>query len=303
MTDHLGDSLTGLRVHVLRGGAWGAAVADRIRAAGGVAVITELLRIEAATDPAPLHAAADGWNRAAYDWLVMTSANGVEAFAAAGGAPRAGGRVAAVGPATAEALERHGFAVDLMPRDRFSAVGLAGAFAAHSGVDAESSDLRDAELLLPISEIADHVLENDLRGLGHRVTRVDAYRTVTVSPDGDPFADVEPVADVEPIGGVELYGKVDPVRTPRSAVLVTSSSAARALAEHLAPLPNDTLLAAIGDPTARTMHDLGLRTDVVATTHTIPGLLTALAQFHASHSHHFHTTPPAAPKDRTDDTH
>lgn len=295
MSDRLGDSLAGLRVHVLRGGDWGAAVAERIRAGGGVAVITELLRIDAATDPAPVHAAADDWNRGAYDWLVMTSANGVEAFATAGGAPRTGGRVAAVGPATAEALERHGFAVDLMPGERFSAVGLAEAFAAHSGTDTGSSDLREAKLLLPISEIADHVLENELRGLGHRVTRVDAYRTVTVLPDRDPFADIEPVADIEP------FGYVDPVRTLRSAVLVTSSSAARALAEHLTPLPNDTLLAAIGDPTARTLQHLGLRADVVATTHTIPGLLTALAQFHALNPDRFHPTFPAVPKDRTDD--
>lgn len=283
MTDRPGDSLSGLRVHVLRGGAWGAAVADRIRAEGGVAVITELLRIEAAADPAPLQAAADSWNRGAYDWLVMTSANGVEAFVAAGGASRDGSRVAAVGPATAEALDRHGFAVDLVPNERYSAAGLAAAFADHSGADTGIRGAREAKILLPISEIADGTFEEALRAAGHQVTRVTAYRTVTVSPEDDPFDDT------------------DPIHAPRTAILVTSSSAARALAERCTPLPNDTLLAAIGDPTARTMHDLDLRADVIATTHTIPGLLTALAQFHASHPDRFHPTLPAAPKDRTDD--
>ena len=278
----LAESLPGLRVHVLRGGDWGASVAERIEELGGVPVITELLRIEAAADPAPLQVAADGWNRGAYDWLVLTSANGAEAFTAAGGAPRAGARVAAVGPATAEALERHGFAVDLMPSASFSAAGLAAAFAELFGVagdeaGAGSPEARDATLLLPISEIADHSLENSLRELGHRVTRVTAYRTVTVPPERDPFGDV------------------DPTDTLRAAVLVTSSSAARALAEHIDPLPNETLLAAIGDPTARTLHELGLHADVVATTHTIPGLLTALAQFVAAHPNRLTSALPAAP--------
>ena len=56
-----------------------------------------------------------------YDWLVVTSANGAAELARrARGRPR---HVAAVGPATAEALRANGFAVDLVP-SRWTQEGL-----------------------------------------------------------------------------------------------------------------------------------------------------------------------------------
>ncbi|MGH2485561.1 MAG: uroporphyrinogen-III synthase, partial [Ktedonobacterales bacterium] len=56
-----------------------------------------------------------------YDWIVLTSANGVRSVAdrmAALGLPwesRGRARVAVIGPATAEALEAHGVMPDLVP--------------------------------------------------------------------------------------------------------------------------------------------------------------------------------------------
>ena len=244
-------ALAGARVHVLRGGYWGASVAELVRDRGGRAEITELLRITAA-DPAPLRAAAEAWNRGAYDLLVMTSANAVAPFADAGGAPRAGGRVAAVGPATAQALRARGFDVDVMPAERYSASGLAAALAADAGGTPPGA------VLLPISAIADDTLQLALTAAGHHVHRVTAYRTESVTPQSHPLA-----------------GAAAPLR---EVLLVTSASAARAVADHLAPVPDPVIVAAIGDPTAAELHRVGVRVDLIAPVHTVPGLLDAIAQ-------------------------
>lgn len=273
MTVHLSDSLrsdyslSGLRVHIVRGGAWGDGVAEQIRARGGVPVVTELLRIQSAEVSGPLLDAAVRWNRGDFEWLILTSANAVDAFAAVGGKPQSSGRVAAVGPATAEAAVRQGFTVNLVPQERFSAAGLVEAFEQLLGVE----EARTCSMLLPVSDLADQNLERALTKSGHDVERVTAYRTVTVSPVLNPFEDTG------------LGGEHDdrPVPAPREAILVTSSSAARAIAEHLVPLPAGVILAAIGDPTAGTLRGEGLWPDAIAATHTIPGLLDALASFHA----------------------
>lgn len=257
-------SLAGFRVHVLRGGDWGDGVAAGIRARGGTPVITELLRIRPAPDSETLRSAASEWNLGRYDWLLMTSANAVAAFVAAGGRPRAGGRVAAVGPATADALEQQGFEVDVVPDSRFSAVGLAESLRARLASLGERGD----SLLLPVSDLADSTLEGALQADGHRVERITAYQTVSAAPESDPFG-VTPISDGE-------ARDTAPGPALRDAILVTSASAARAIAEHLTPLPPGTIIAAIGDPTATALGAAGLPVDVVAATHTVPGLLDAL---------------------------
>jgi uroporphyrinogen-III synthase len=76
-------------------------VAARVAALGHEPVLRELIRTEPVGDE-PVDASG-------YDWLVVTSANGAHALAHRG--VRAN-RIAAVGPATAEALRRHGLRVD-----------------------------------------------------------------------------------------------------------------------------------------------------------------------------------------------
>ena len=53
-----------------------------------------------------------------YDWVVVTSANGVRALLGALGDLRAlaGVRIAAIGPATADALRAYGLRADLVPK-------------------------------------------------------------------------------------------------------------------------------------------------------------------------------------------
>jgi uroporphyrinogen III methyltransferase/synthase len=75
----------------------------RVEALGHDAVCCELIRIEPLGDE-PVDALA-------YDWLVITSRNGAHELGRRGVAAN---RIAAIGPATAEALESHGLHVDLV---------------------------------------------------------------------------------------------------------------------------------------------------------------------------------------------
>jgi uroporphyrinogen-III synthase len=76
----------------------------RVEALGHDAVFCELIRVESLGDE-PVDARS-------YDWLIVTSRNGADELARRGVTAN---RIAAIGPATAEALESHGLHVDLVP--------------------------------------------------------------------------------------------------------------------------------------------------------------------------------------------
>ena len=78
-------------------------VAARVEALGHVAVLCPLIRIEPLGD-GPIDASA-------YDWLAVTSANGANELGRRGVTAQ---RIAAIGPATADALRKHGLRVDLV---------------------------------------------------------------------------------------------------------------------------------------------------------------------------------------------
>lgn len=258
-------TLTGLDILIPRGGEAGERWATAVAARGGRPHTVPLIATADPLDPAALTAAAEAWNRGDFDWLVLTSAAGARAFAAAGARAAAAGatgsaaaigaagatdaahpRVAAVGPATAAELRAHGFAVDLEPATDFSGEGLAAALGAE--LDAP------ARILLPVSEIADDTVESALAGAGHRVERVTAYRTVPATGSRR--------ATRELARGVDI-------------VLVSSGSVARELARSLAPLPPLTIVIAMGPPTARALDDAGITPDAVASEHTVDGMLDA----------------------------
>ncbi len=77
----------------------------RLAALGHDVVLRELIRVEPLGDE-PVDASA-------YDWLVVTSANGARELARRGVTAN---RIAAIGPATADGLREHGLRVDLVPR-------------------------------------------------------------------------------------------------------------------------------------------------------------------------------------------
>lgn len=129
----------------------------RVEALGHDPLLCELIRTE------PL---GDGLvDASAYDWLVVTSRNGADELGRRGVTAN---RIAAIGPATADALRAHGLPVDLVPETH------------------TQEGLRDAlpagRLLLAAAEGARRdVLDADFVAL---------YRTVELRPDTPPEADV-----------------------------------------------------------------------------------------------------------------
>lgn len=95
-----------MKVVITRAAGQAEPLASRIAELGHEVVLCPLIRIDPISGgPVEL---------SGYDWLIVTSRNGAELLAGrARGMP---GRVAAIGPGTAETLRRAGFEPDLVPR-------------------------------------------------------------------------------------------------------------------------------------------------------------------------------------------
>ena len=194
---------------------------------------------------------------AAYEWVVFTSVNGVHAWFERGLAPAGldarafvGARVAAIGPGTAGALGERGIRVDLLP-ERFVAESLLEAF--------PDPGTPGARVLLARAEQARDILPDGLRARGYSVDVLPVYRTVTAAPDAQALARVR-AGDV-------------------SVITFTSSSTVRNFVDVVGPFAcAQPLVASIGPVTSETARDHGLRVDIEAEEHTIPGLVAAVVE-------------------------
>jgi uroporphyrinogen-III synthase len=253
--------LAGLRVLVTRAPGQAAALSARLRALGAEPVELPVIAFVAPADPAPLDAAIA--QLASYDWIIFTSANGVDAFAtrvdALDGdlAPLRRAQLAAIGPATAARLEDYGLRAAFVP-ERFVAESVLAGLVERG--------VAGRRVLLPRAETARDVLPEGLRQAGAEVDVVAAYRTVT------PVAPPEQLAELHDLDVVTL----------------TSSSTARNLAALLdgrLELLGDALVACIGPITAETARELGFRVGLVAEDYSIPGLVEALTRQVANRAH------------------
>jgi uroporphyrinogen III methyltransferase/synthase len=192
---------------------------------------------------------------AVYEWLVFTSANGVEHFFAHGLAPngldaRALGavRVAAIGPGTARALAARGIVADLLP-ERFVAESLLDAF--------PHATAEDARVLLARAETARDLLPDGLAAKGYAVDVLAVYRTVRAQPDDETIARVR-------------AGDVDAITFTSSSTVTNFCSAVGAL-DGAQPL-----VISIGPVTSKTVVEQGLRVDVEADPHDLDGVVDAV---------------------------
>jgi uroporphyrinogen III methyltransferase / synthase len=225
-----------------------------LRAVGAEPVAFPATRIEAPQDGgAALRAAVA--DLAGFDWVVLSSANGVERlFAALADVGPPGGvegvRFACVGPGTAAALRMAGFEPELVA-DRHVAEGLVAGMAA----------LRPAgaRVLLPQAAGARPVLVEGLRGLGARVEAVEAYRSVA---DGR--------------GAGEVRERID--RGEIGVITFTAPSTVERFVEVLGADAGGAVVAVIGPVTAQAAASLGLPPQVVAGQHTVAGLIEALVE-------------------------
>jgi uroporphyrinogen III methyltransferase / synthase len=149
----------------------------RVEALGHEAVLCELIRVVPLAD--------DPVDARAYDWLVVTSRNGAHELGRRGVTAN---RIAAIGPATAEALRSHGLRVDLV--------------AATHTQEGLRDELPEGTLLLAAAEGARRdVLDADFLPL---------YRTVELATE-PPDADVAMLMSGSAARALAATGKRVPV--------------------------------------------------------------------------------------------
>ncbi len=236
-------------------------LATALQDLGAHTLLFPTIRIAPASDASALIKAAS--RLAEYDWIILTSVNGVdalfEALHAQGSDTRAFGKakVAAIGSATSRKLAEHGIRPDLIPQKSVAesiveALKEAGVF---------GSPNSKPSFLLPRADIARSVLPDLLKSNGGRVEDVVAYENV-----------LETEGQEEALRHL-MEGTVD-------AVTFTSSSTARNFTKILGEEKLKKVLDSkrlkcfsIGPVTSQTMRDLNIPVHGEAEPHEIPGLV------------------------------
>ena len=242
--------LAGWRVLVPRGGKWGDGVAATLRSFGAIPVIAPMINFASTDNEAALAGAFARLESGSFDWIVITSATTVDVLVSQQVTVPEKTRVAAVGETTAAALVLAGYRVDYVPEADNSARGLVKGWPDAAG---------SGRVLIPHSDIAEPTIVAGLATLGLDVEYVAAYRTVGVTV-------------TEQVAGDVASGRV-------RAILVTSGSVARQIAEQLAPLPAETVVACIGPRTAFDARDAGLAVHLIAESRSADALVEALVDY------------------------
>jgi len=251
-------SLTGTRVVVTRARAQASGLVRRLTDLGATVVELPVIAIEGPADRgAALAAAADRIVAGAYEWVVVTSANGVVRLvdALGGRAAPAATRWAAVGTSTARALMERGIVPDLVP-ERAVSDALVEAFpaAAPAGAAPGRGTADGAALFVRAERVRD-VVAPGLSAKGWRVDEAVAYRTVA--------GDVDPTA----VGAARAA----------DAVAFTSSSTVERTVELLGASGVPPVIASIGPVTSASVRAAGLEVTIEAVDHTLDGLVAAVA--------------------------
>ncbi len=244
------------RIVVTRTRKQAGALTSQLRALGADVMELPTIRIEPPTD---LREFAELVQDAhAYDWILFTSPNGVDAFfemffklyddtREVGAA-----KIAAIGPATAQRVRDFHLHVDLQPGE-FVAEAVVKEFQKQGGVE-------NLRILLARAEKARDVLPKELSRLGAIVDEAFAYRTVPETRDvtGARRRFLDQGADL---------------------ITFTSSSTVENFLGLGLPWPKGMQVASIGPITSKTARDNGLKVDIEARDHDIAGLVEAIRKY------------------------
>jgi uroporphyrinogen-III synthase len=283
-------SLNGIRVLVGRARHQAGALSAELRKRGAEVLEIPFIEIRKPKSFKPLDAALKSLET--YDWLILTSANGVEAMwdrmkktreghdfsfkpaqseqsepkgavkrpnskpaSDAEGTPLC---IAAIGPATKKAIEQRGMKVDVVPKE----------YVAESVVKSLKERVKGKRVLLVRAKVARDVIPNELRKAGAHVDVVEAYETV-----------------VPQSSRARLRAALKNPKKRPHVVTFTSSSTVKNFAELLAPAQRTRpasvagiRMASIGPVTSATLRELGLPVDIAAKEFTIPGLVAAIVR-------------------------
>ena len=250
--------LFGQRVVVTRARAEAGKLSGRLRDLGADVLEISTIKIAPPTRNEPIIEAVTGIG--SYDWIIFTSANGVEHFfdyyfkAFRDLRDLGNIRFAAVGPATASKLRALHLHVDLIPEN-------------HTAEDAAKAlldyqNVENISVLLPRAEEANPELPRMLEAKGAIVDDIAFYKTVAETEDRTGAAE-------------EFEARGADWITFASGSAVRHFDARFGLVKRGADCSR-LKIASIGPETTKALNELGLEPNVEAEDHTIKGLANAL---------------------------
>ncbi|MEP6643667.1 MAG: uroporphyrinogen-III synthase [Acidobacteriaceae bacterium] len=255
-------NLSGVRVLVGRARHQASALSSRLRELGADVIEIPFIEIQPPRSQHPLDDAIRNLNR--YDWLILTSVNGVDAFwnrlAKLRVAPPNHLKIAAIGPATKKAVENHGITVDVIPKR----------YVAEAVVDELRTLIRGKRVLLARARVARDVIPDELRKLGAEVDVVEAYETVVPASSRTRLREI--ILDPELRPGVITFTSSSTVKNFVALLHASHEPAALEVKKQLKGIK----LASIGPITSATLREMGLSVDIEAHEYDVPGLVRAI---------------------------
>ena len=244
--------LANIRILITRTRHQASDLAAQLEALGATPILIPTIEIIPPETYAPLDSALTQLDL--FDWLIFTSANAVDVFHQRRNPALTPKRIAAIGPATAKAVEGIGVPVDLIP-PQFIAESLAEALIPHAP---------NSRMLLIRAAEARDILPAALAAAGAHLTIVDAYRN-QIPPGSIPALHTL-------FNSPEHYPDV---------ITFTSASTARNLAALLEAadltVPPNIIFASIGPITTQALRELGLQPILEAPEPTISALVQVIA--------------------------
>ncbi|MBN1846249.1 MAG: uroporphyrinogen-III C-methyltransferase [Sedimentisphaerales bacterium] len=250
--------LFGRTILVTRSRAQAGELTEQLGRLGAEVIECPTIRIEPPANPKALRQVVERLGE--YDWLILTSVNGVEAVLGElqrlgrDGRHLAGTRLCAIGPATARRLRCYGLLADLVP-EQFVAESILEAFA-------RLKELPGKRICLARADIARDDLPRGLRRLGAEVDEVTAYRTLR--EEWDQTETLARLADNQ-VDWI-TFASSGTVRNFLDIIGLEKITGKKAR------------IASIGPITSATIQEAGLRVDVQADEYTIPGLVRAICR-------------------------
>jgi uroporphyrinogen III methyltransferase/synthase len=227
------------------------AMCRRLSELGAGCLVQPAIEIVPPQDWSPVDAALERIDD--YDWLVFSSANGVQALLdrlclAHGDLRRLGGlHLATIGPSTTEALKAYHLSVDVQPTE----------YRAEALAEALATDAADRRFLLARASRGREILAEKLSAAGGKVDQVVVYESRDVKTAAAEI--VKAIADRH----------ID-------WITVTSSAIARSLVSLFGQKLHGVRLASISPITSEVLRECGYEPAIEAVDYTSAGLIAAI---------------------------
>jgi uroporphyrinogen III methyltransferase/synthase len=255
--------LDGKRILVTSEIASGRKMSQLLRANGADPIEFPMIQIVPLEDDSELNVSIKAAYDGDFDWIIFTSKNAVDFFLRESKSNKklsdesTQSKIAAVGPSTAASLLERGEKVDFIPENYVAEEIVAGL-----------GDVNGKRILLPRANIARRNLPEMLKARGAHVEDIAAYQTKPAFKHGTMN---------EFVPGLIRHGGID-------IITFASSSAVHQFVEWCQKIRLDLSavdridIACIGPITEKAVLEKGLKGNIVASEHTIEGLVDAIAK-------------------------